>query len=245
MGKRAKVKREKKEVILKERKEYVKKLERINNPWENFWRRFDFWIYVACFIMLIAYPIVMKGKIPDGSTAIIHTSMGDINVKLYKNDAPNTVDNFVTLADRQYYNNLLWHRVIKGFVIQAGDPTGTGTGGQSASGTPFADEINPNSLGLSQTQIDTFTKQGYTYNYSLNSHKMVVGSVAMANSGPNTNTSQFFIVTEKDQPSLDGQYTVFGQVTKGLDIAVKISEVKTDSNDKPINPVYIKSIEIF
>jgi len=129
-------------------------------------------------------------------------------------------------------------------MIQGGDPTGEGTGGESAWGGAFEDEINPDTLGLSSSDISDLEDKGYKFDRSLNSHKMTVGSIAMANSGPNTNGSQFFIVTEKDQPHLDGQHTVFGKVVKGLDVARAISEVEVDDNDKPKEPVYINSIEL-
>lgn len=186
----------------------------------------------------------MPNKVTASDQAIIHTSMGDIEVQLYKNDTPKTVDNFAKLAQNGAYDNLTWHRVIKGFMIQGGDPSGDGTGGTSADGGYFADEINPTSLGLTADQIKPLVEKGYIYDYTLKSHKMDVGSLAMANSGPNTNGSQFFIVTEQAQPHLDGQHTVFGKVTKGLDIAVQISSVPVDENDKPTEPVLITSIEV-
>jgi len=244
MGKKAQTRREIKEQQEKERKEIIRSIEVSKNPWANFWKRFDFWIYTACLAALICFPFLRKDALVYGDQAVIHTSYGDIEINLYKSDAPKTVANFVGLSDQGFYNHLLWHRVIKGFMIQGGDPNGDGTGGETIYGDYFEDEINPKSLGLADDQIKDLEDQGYTYNYSLNSHKMEVGSVAMANSGPNTNGSQFFIVTEKDQNYLNGQHTVFGKVTKGLDIAKKISEVPTDENDKPIDPVYIDSIEI-
>lgn len=242
MGKRAKVKREKKAVVEKERKAFFYQMENEKNPWINFWKRFDFWVYSVCILLVIAYPFLMPNKLKD--LAIIHTSMGDIEVEFYKNDAPKAVENMTLLSQKGYYNNLTWHRVIKSFMIQGGDPGGDGRGGESAWGGYFDDEINPTSLGLTQDQISQYETKGYKYNYSLTSHKMQVGSLAMANAGPNTNGSQFFIVTEKDQPHLDGQHTVFGHVIKGLDVAVKISEVAVDENDKPKEPVLIKSIEM-
>jgi cyclophilin family peptidyl-prolyl cis-trans isomerase len=141
--------------------------------------------------------------------------MGDIEIKLYHADAPKTVENFVKLANEGFYNDLTWHRVIKSFVIQTGDPNGDGTGGP---GYQFEDEIN--------------------------SHKIVQGTLAMANSGPNTNGSQFFIVTEQAQPSLDGKYTVFGQVTKGMEAVKLIADVPVDAQDKPLTPITISGIEV-
>lgn len=244
MGKRAKVKREKRDLVEKERKDFVKRIETERNPFANFWKRIDVWIYTICLLLVIAFPFIRKDELVMGDQAVIHTSMGDIEVELYNDDAPQTTDNFSRLAQEGYYNNLTWHRTIKGFMIQGGDPSGDGTGGESAFGGYFADEINPKSLGLSESQIQELEKNGYNYDYKLNSHKMEVGSLAMANSGPDTNGSQFFIVTEKDQPHLNGKHTVFGKVTKGLDIARAISEVAVDENDRPKEPVMILSIEI-
>lgn len=163
-------------------------------------------------------------------TAIINTSEGIITCTLFTKDAPDTVANFVGLATgtkefkdpktgqmvkRPFYNGLTFHRVISGFMIQGGDPLGTGTGGP---GYQFANE-NTNA---------SFNKPGV---------------LAMANAGPNTNGSQFFI-TVAPTPSLEGNYNVFGQVISGQDVADKISNVATDSQDKPITPVIIKSITI-
>jgi cyclophilin family peptidyl-prolyl cis-trans isomerase len=141
--------------------------------------------------------------------------MGDISIELYAKDAPKTVENFEKLSKDKFYNGLLWHRVIKGFMIQGGDPKGDGTGGP---GYQFEDEIND--------------------------HKIVAGTVAMANSGPNTNGSQFFIVTEQPQPQLDGKHTVFGKVLTGMDIVRAIGEAPTNSDDKPLSDITINSIEI-
>ncbi len=158
-----------------------------------------------------------KDNVADLPTqATITTDRGTIAINLFPKDAPKTVENFRDLAGREYYNGLIFHRVIPGFMIQTGDPSGTGTGGESVFGGEFPDEINQ--------------------------HKIVVGSVAMANRGPNTNTSQFFIVTESAQPALDGRHTVFGQVTTGLDVARAISGVPRDANDKPLEAVKMLSV---
>ena len=238
------MRREKKIREEKERKVILSEINKQKNPWATFWTRVDFWVYVAAFVAIVAFPFAHPEVFNPDSTAIIHTSMGDITIGFYKKDAPKTVENFVGLAKQGYFDGLLWHRVVKGFVIQAGDPNGDGSGGKSLWGGTFADEINPTSLGLSQTSIDANVKNGYTYDYSLNSHKIVKGSVAMANSGPNSNGSQFFIVPDSDQPSLDGQYTNFGYVISGLDVAQQIEQVPVDSNDKPTEPVYINSVEL-
>ncbi len=141
------------------------------------------------------------GIVQNATGAVIHTVKGDISIQLYPQDAPKTVANFATLAERHYYDNLTFHRVVPGFVIQGGDPKGNGTGGTSIYGPTFADELNPNTPSY---------KAGY-----------LEGVVAMANSGPNTNGSQFFIMLA-DDPSLPHAYTIFGKVTSGMDVVKKI-----------------------
>src|SRR5436189_2555176 len=136
--------------------------------------------------------------------AIIQTNHGAIQLELYPDDAPKTVDNFVKLANDGFYDRVIFHRVIPDFMIQGGDPTGTGTGGP-----------------------------GYTFEDEFNDHKVERGALAMANAGPNTNGSQFFIVTTQAAPWLDGKHTVFGRVTEGMDAVDSISAVETDANDKP------------
>jgi cyclophilin family peptidyl-prolyl cis-trans isomerase len=215
MGKRARIKKQKVEQEKIERKQMLEKIYYEKNPWLKFWRRIDFWVYTVCVIAIIAYPFAMKGKISMNDRAILHTSMGDVEIEFYKQDAPKTVDNFEKLAKQGFYNGLTWHRVIKGFMIQSGDPNGDGTGGP---GYQFADEIN--------------------------SHKIVPGTVAMANSGPNTNGSQFFIVTDQAQPSLDGKYTSFGEVVSGMEVVKAIGSAPTDQNDKPLSDITIKSVEL-
>ncbi len=153
-------------------------------------------------------------------TAIIKTSMGDIEIDLLEKETPIAVNNFIFLAKENFFNGVIFHRVVRGFVIQGGDPTGTGMGGP---GYSFQDEDN---------------KREYT-KYS----------VGMANSGPNSNGSQFFIVTgtiqEGNLQALNsGQYTLFGKVKNGKDIVDAIEKVSVDSNDKPTNPVIIQSVEI-
>jgi len=153
--------------------------------------------------------------------AIIETAKGNIKLELYSADAPKTVANFVSLINKNFYNGLKFHRVISDFMIQGGDPTGSGSGGP---GYSFEDEINPWSLGLSEDVIKAYQAQGYRYTRDLNSHKVTVGALAMANAGPNTNGSQFFIVTQQDQPHLDGKHTVFGRVIEGMDVVRKIQQ---------------------
>ncbi len=149
----------------------------------------------------------------------IETNYGKIVFETYNEDAPKTVENFVTLANKGFYNNLTFHRVIKGFMIQGGDPNGNGTGGP---GYKFDDELNPNTSSY---------KAGYKK-----------GVVAMANAGPNTNGSQFFIMTE-DYP-LPNSYTIFGKVVSGQDVVDAIANVQTGANDRPVNPVVMKSVTV-
>jgi len=195
---------------------------------------------------------ILKGK----HTAVFHTSMGDITVQLDADAAPKTVTNFVALAKSGYYNGLLFHRVIPDFMIQGGDPNGNGTGGESIFGDSFEDEINANTYGLDKKKLkdaaagqplpdeikdktvkEYYEMQGYVYNSKLKSLPMVHGALAMANRGPNTNGSQFFIVQATATPWLDGKHTVFGNVTKGLDIVDAIAKVARDSSDKPLEPI--------
>jgi cyclophilin family peptidyl-prolyl cis-trans isomerase len=149
------------------------------------------------------------------STATMQTTEGAIAFELFDEEAPKTVANFRKLASEGFYDGLTFHRIIKDFMIQGGCPQGTGTGGP---GYQFEDEINP--------------------------HKIVRGALAMANAGPNTNGSQFFIVTTAKAPWLDGKHTVFGQVTDGLDVVDKLEGVATDGSDRPIEPIGIASIEL-
>ena len=149
------------------------------------------------------------------SNAQMNTSHGTISIELFDEDAPETVANFRKLAGDKFYDGVIFHRVISGFMIQGGDPDGTGMGGP---GYTFADEINR--------------------------HKVVRGALAMANAGPNTNGSQFFIVTTDGAPWLDGKHTVFGQVTDGMDTVDSIEGVPTGANDRPVDPPVIESIEL-
>lgn len=177
-------------------------------------------------------------------TATIVTSKGDIEVDLLEKAAPNTVNNFVFLADDNFYNDNLFHRVIKDFVIQGGDRNNKdGTGGP---GYTFNDEINWDSIGLSAVQKTDLKSQGYSSTDGLKSVIMKSKVLAMANSGPNTNGSQFFIVSGPDSSvsHLNGLHTVFGSVTDGWDIVQSIQNVEVDENDKPVDDVVIKRIEI-
>lgn len=194
-------------------------------------------------------PSVQLLPVSGGDTvAVMHTNMGDIHIKLFADKAPKTVKNFVTHAKNGYYNGLIFHRVINDFMIQGGDPTGTGMGGESIYGSSFEDEFEPSLHNLR-------------------------GALSMANAGPNTNGSQFFIVQAKSVPDnmidqmrsmpdsfpedivdfyeknggtpwLDFRHTVFGQVFDGMDTVDKIAETEVGAADKPIEDVIINSIEI-
>jgi cyclophilin family peptidyl-prolyl cis-trans isomerase len=164
-------------------------------------------------LVLIAYPFVYQKYIPHGKFAILETSEGTIKIELRADKAPKTVANFVSLAKSGFYKNMIWHRAVKGFVIQTGDPTGTGTGG---AGRKVDDELS-----------------------DLN---FTAGILGMANAGANTNDSQFFITTADAQSSLNGKYTSFGQVVEGMDVVNKIESAQTDDKEKPTTPVYLKSV---
>ena len=145
----------------------------------------------------------------------MHTTHGTIALELFDEDAPKTVANFRKLAGEHFYDGIIFHRVIPDFMIQGGCPQGTGTGGP-----------------------------GYTFEDEFNKHKVVRGALAMANAGPNTNGSQFFIVTIDAAPWLDGKHTVFGQVTAGMDAVDAIESVPTGDRDRPLDPPKIESIEL-
>jgi len=149
------------------------------------------------------------------STATLTTNHGDIVLELFDDDAPKTVENFRKLAEDGYYDGLIFHRVIPDFMIQGGCPQGTGTGGP-----------------------------GYTFEDEINEHKVARGALAMANAGPNTNGSQFFIVTTQSAPWLDGKHTVFGEVTSGMDVVDTISELPRDGRDRPQQEARIERLAI-
>jgi cyclophilin family peptidyl-prolyl cis-trans isomerase len=149
------------------------------------------------------------------SAATLHTNHGAIELELHDDDAPKTVENFRKLAGDGFYEGVTFHRVIPDFMIQGGDPTGTGSGGP-----------------------------GYTFEDEINDHRVERGALAMANAGPNTNGSQFFLVTAEATPWLDGKHTVFGRVTSGMDVVDAISQLDTDANDKPREAVVIERVEL-
>jgi peptidyl-prolyl cis-trans isomerase B (cyclophilin B) len=149
------------------------------------------------------------------STATIHTNHGAIELELFDDDAPKTVENFRKLAADGFYDGLVFHRIIKDFMIQGGCPQGTGTGGP-----------------------------GYTFEDEFNDNKVVRGALAMANAGPNTNGSQFFIVTTGAAPWLDGKHTVFGRVTDGMDVVDTIENLDTDHRDRPRDDARMERVEL-
>src|SRR5246127_4644794 len=149
------------------------------------------------------------------STANMNTSLGTIAIEFFDDDAPKTVENFRKLASDGFYDGVIFHRVIPDFMIQGGDPDGLGTGGPD-----------------------------YTFEDEFNQHKVVRGALAMANAGPNTNGSQFFIVTTDAAPWLDGKHTVFGRVTAGMDTVDAIEALPTGGGDRPLDPPVIESIEL-
>ena len=149
------------------------------------------------------------------TTATIHTNHGAIELELYDEDAPKTVENFLSLARDGFYDGVVFHRVIPDFMIQGGDPTGTGSGGP-----------------------------GYQFEDEFNDHPVARGALAMANAGPNTNGSQFFVVAAEACPWLDGKHTVFGRVTSGMDVVDRISELPRDARDKPLEPATMERVEV-
>jgi cyclophilin family peptidyl-prolyl cis-trans isomerase len=149
------------------------------------------------------------------SQATMHTNHGEIAVELFDEDAPKTVENFRKLASDGFYDGVIFHRIIRDFMIQGGDPTGTGTGGP-----------------------------GYTFEDEINDNKIIRGALAMANAGPNTNGSQFFIVTTAEAPWLDGKHTVFGRVVEGMDTVDKIEGQQTDGRDRPVEACTIERVEL-
>ena len=147
--------------------------------------------------------------------ATLHTSEGAIEIELFSEDAPATVENFTKLAGEGFYDGLTFHRVIPDFMVQAGCPLGTGTGGP-----------------------------GYQFEDEFNDHRVIKGALAMANAGPDTNGSQFFIVTADETPWLDGKHTVFGRVVTGQDVVDRISLVDCDGRDRPKTPITIDSVQL-
>lgn len=161
----------------------------------------------------------LKGPQAGEEVAVITTNHGEIKFRLFPEVAPKTVENFKTHAKDGYYNGVGFHRIINDFMIQGGDPEGTGRGGESIWGKPFEDEFDKN-------------------------YSNIKGALSMANAGPGTNGSQFFIVHAKETPWLDGKHTVFGQVFEGMDIVDNIAGLEVDRNDMPKEPVIMEKVEI-
>ena len=191
-----------------------------------------YFLFISFFLLLIGCRYsnsddnkgnnTMTENIKHDSTlvAVIKTNMGNIEIELFADKTPKTVENFVGLAKKGYYNGVIFHRVIDNFMIQGGDPTGTGRGGESLWGGKFEDEFD---------STLTFDKPGY---------------LAMANAGPNTNGSQFFITTVPT-PWLNGHHTIFGKVVNGMDVVNRISKVETAKpNDRPVKDVVMKEVVI-
>ncbi len=149
------------------------------------------------------------------STATMSTSEGEIVIELFDEEAPKTVENFRELSQKGFYDGLTFHRIIPKFMIQGGCPLGTGTG-----------------------------DPGYKFEDEINEHKIVRGALAMANSGPDTNGSQFFLVTIEAAPWLDGKHTVFGRVTEGMDIVDRLEALPTDARDRPVEPAGIETVSV-
>ena len=158
-------------------------------------------------------------KIDTLTVAVVQTNMGTIEIELFAKKAVKTVENFVGLAEKKYYDGIIFHRVIDNFMIQGGDPTGTGSGGQSIWGKPFEDEV----------------KTGLKHESD--------GILSMANAGPNTNGSQFFI-TLAATPWLDGKHTVFGKVISGIEVVRAIGKAKTNQSDRPLTDVVMQTVTI-
>ena len=193
-------------------------------------------LILSCFLLIILTACSSKEQpkdmtidintyddlVSDYTGAIIKTNLGDIKVEFFNQDSPKTVNNFLNLANREFYNDTKFHRVIPDFMIQAGDPNSRSddwtTHGRGGPGYNFEDEIN--------------------------NQKIVKGSLAMANAGPNTNGSQFFIVTAEATPWLDGKHTNFGKVVDGMDVVSKIEGVKTNEMDHPLEDVIIEEVEL-
>jgi peptidyl-prolyl cis-trans isomerase B (cyclophilin B) len=149
------------------------------------------------------------------STATLRTTEGPLAIELFDEDAPKTVANFKKLAGEGFYDGIIFHRVIRDFMVQGGDPTGTGSGGP-----------------------------GYTFEDEFNDNKVVRGALAMANAGPNTNGSQFFIVTTPEAPWLDGKHTVFGRIVDGMDVVDRIEATQTDGRDRPTSDIAIEGVDL-
>ena len=178
----------------------------------------------AIFAIIVFFTLSLQGEetslmLSNHPIAVIETNLGDITIALKPDIAPKAVENFIRLSQKDYYNNVIFHRVIKNFMIQGGDPTGTGRGGESIYGKPFEDKV---------TSSVQFSKPGI---------------LAMANAGPKTNGSQFFITTAST-PWLNGKHTIFGEVIEGYEVVKKIENSATNEQDKPLAPIKIQKITL-
>jgi cyclophilin family peptidyl-prolyl cis-trans isomerase len=207
------------------------------------------------------------GIVPDADPrVVIKTDRGDVTLELFEDQAPNTTASFIELAEKKFYDGKTFHRVIVDFMVQGGCPEGTGTGGP---GYKIADEIDADALGLDKLICEKapffnflqaqdncprsfwkkpvkawYESRGYKYTKGASGHPMVRGMVAMANSGPNTNGSQFFIVTAKECPWLEGKHTVFGRVVEGMDVVGAIEACRTGPGDRPAEDQKMLSVEV-
>lgn len=215
---------------LKEQRKLEKVLEEDTKKKKK--KKIEIIVVVSVLILIIGIGVVFyifrTSKEENIIRAVIETEKGDITLELYKETAPKTVENFINLTKEGFYNETTFHRVVPDFIIQAGDPLSKdddpSNDGMGGPGYTFEDEINPESINVPDETIKELKVQGYVFDYSLESIPHDVGVISMANSGPNTNGSQFFIVTKEPQSHLDGRHTVFGRVIEGMDVVQRIEQ---------------------
>ena len=221
MGKAQKLKEQKKlEKVIQEEDKQKKRKKR---------NTLSFFIILVLIIAIgLIFYFSYSGKEKSIIRVVIETNKGDIELELYKDIASKTVENFIKLTNEEFYNGIKFHRVVENFIIQGGDPLSKDddplNDGAGGPGYTFEDEINPESLGLSDETIKSLEAEGYIFNYNLKSIPHEVGVISMANSGPNTNGSQFFIITAEAQPHLNGRHTVFGKVIEGMGVVQEIEQ---------------------
>ena len=219
MGKAQKLKQQRKIEQAEEKKEGRKK---------KLKKGIIFSIVLVCAIAVILALIYLAQQARDTQQVVIETEKGNIKLELYHKVAPKTVENFIKLTEEGFYDGISFHRVVEDFVIQGGDPLSKdddpSNDGGGGPGYAFEDEINPVSLGLSFAQTKDLETLGYRYRYDIKSIPHEPGVVSMANSGPNTNGSQFFIIIGPVQPQLNGLHTAFGRVYEGMDVALSIEQ---------------------
>lgn len=216
----------------------LRKIEKLNGDLDKKAKKKKIEIIIVAIVLILILGTVAflylnrihKEKITMSNliSATIETPRGNIELELDRNAAPKTVDNFVKLAKEGFYDGTTFHRVVEDFVIQGGDPlskdSDPSNDGQGGPGYVFEDEINPKSIGVTDDVIKQNEAKGYVYNYNLTSLPNKVGAISMANSGPNSNGSQFFIITTTDQSHLNGLHTVFGNVKNGMDVVRQIQQ---------------------